>query len=71
MLEAAEPQAAMRPKDHPGSRLKAKRDKQSGPCGAKAEDMDHQTLLCAHYSLQKARTLPRSHRDIKSDEADI
>lgn len=44
---------------------------QSGTCGAKAEDMDHQTLLCAHYSLQKARTLPRSHADIKNDEADF
>lgn len=44
---------------------------QSGTCGAKAEDMDHQTLLCAHYSLQKARTLPRSHADVKNDEADF
>lgn len=33
--------------------------------------MDHQSLLCAHYSLQKARTLPRSQGDIKNDEADF
>lgn len=40
-------------------------------CGAKGGDMDHQTLLWAHYSLQKATTLPRSQADIKKDDADF
>lgn len=39
--------------------------------GAKGEDMDHQTLLCAHYSLQKARSFPRSREKIKKDGSDF
>lgn len=39
--------------------------------GAKGEDMDHQTLLWAHYSLQKARTFPRSQKQIKKDDSDF
>lgn len=33
--------------------------------------MDHQTLLRAHYSLQKARTVPRLQRGIKKDDSDF
>lgn len=39
--------------------------------GAKGEDMDHQTLLWAHYSLQKARTFPGSQEQIKKDDPDF
>lgn len=39
--------------------------------GAKGEDMDHQTLLWAHYSLQKARMFPRRRVEIKKDDSDL
>lgn len=60
--------------DQPGCPL----NMEAGSCsqahlvfGAKAGDMDHQTLLWAHYSLQKGKIFPRWGEEIKKDDSDF